>query len=108
MNKELINEIRRILDDDVSFKQKKLKALFKIAEELDEVKLNKMSDPYFLRKYRVVGIKKSRSEWFLVLKIDPTTGNWDVSFNSLSGDEITVLLNLFYSYASFKNKSKTC
>ena len=108
MNKELINEIRYILDDDISFKQKKLKALFKIAEELDEVKLNKMSSPYYLRKYRVVGIKKYSSEWCVILKIDPTTGNWDVSFNNLSGDEITVLLNLFYSYASFKNKSKTC
>lgn len=107
MNKELINEIRYILDDDISFKQKKLKALFKIAEELDEVKLNKMSSPYYLRKYRVVGIKKYSSEWFVRLRIDPT-GNWDVPFNSLSGDEITVLLNLFYSYASFKNKSKTC
>lgn len=106
MNKELINEIRCILDDDISFKQKKLKALFKIAEELDEVKLNKMSKPYYIRKYRVVGIKKYSSEWCVVLKVD-TTGNWDVSFNSLSGDEITVLLNLFYSYASFKSKSKT-
>ena len=107
MNKELINEIRCILDDDISFKQKKLKALFKIAEELDEVKLNKMSKPYYIREYRVVGIKKYSSEWYVVLKVD-TTGNWDVSFNSLSGDEITVLLNLFYSYVSFKNKSKTC
>lgn len=107
INKELINEIRSILDDDTSFKQKKLKTLFKVAEELDEVKLNKMSNPYYLRKYRVVGIKKYLSEWYVILKVD-TTGNWDVSFNSLSGDEITVLLNLFYSYASFKNKSKTC
>lgn len=106
MNKELINEIRSILDDDTSFKQKKLNTLFKVAEELDEVKLNKMSKPYYIREYRVVGIKKYLSEWCVVLKVD-TTGNWDVSFNNLSGDEITVLLNLFYSYASFKNKSKT-
>ena len=107
MNKELINEIRSILDDDTSFKQKKLKTLFKVAEELDEVKLNKMSKPYYIREYRVAGIKKYLSEWYVILKVD-TTGNWDVSFNSLSGDEITVLLNLFYSYTSFKNKSKTC
>ena len=107
MNKELINEIRYILDDDISFKQKKLKTLFKVAEELDEVKLNKMSNPYYIREYRVVGIKKYLSEWYIILKVD-TTDNWDVSFNSLSGDEITVLLNLFYSYVSFKNKSKTC
>ena len=65
-----------------------------------------MSNPYYIREYRVVGIKKYLSEWYIILKVDPT--NWDVSFNSLSGDEITVLLNLFYSYASFKNKSKTC
>ena len=107
MNKELINEIRSILDDDTSFKQKKLKTLFKVAEELDEVKLNKMSKPYYIREYRVAGIKKYLSEWYVILKVD-TTGNWDVSFSSLSGDEITVLLNLFYSYTSFKNKSKTC
>lgn len=108
MNKELINEIRCILDDDISFKQKKLKALFKIAEELDEVKLNKMSSPYYIRKYRVVGIKKYLSEWYVILRVYSPNDNWDVPFNSLSGDEITVLLNLFYSYASFKNKNKTC
>ena len=67
-----------------------------------------MSSPYYLKKYRVVGIKKHSSEWYVILRVYSPNGNWDVPFNSLSGDEITVLLNLFYSYASFKNKSKTC
>lgn len=75
MNKELINEIRCILDDDISFKQKKLKALFKIAEELDEVKLNKMSKPYYIREYRVVGIKKYSSEWYVILRVYSPTSN---------------------------------
>lgn len=98
MNKELIDLLNEILDNDQFFKEQKMKELLIALENLGIFKTNKLDQIFYIREYPILEIKYNDYVYYVTLKIkDDLT--LDIPLYELSSDEITVLLKLCRSYA---------
>lgn len=98
MNKELIDLLNEILDNDQFFKEQKMKELLIALENLGIFKTNKLDQIFYIREYLVLEIKYNDYTYYVTLKIkDDLT--LDIPLYELSSDKITILLKLCRSYA---------
>lgn len=101
MNKELIDLLDEILDDDQFFKKQKMEKLLIALEDLGVFKINKLDQIFYIREYPVLEIKYYDYVYYVTLKIkDDLT--LDIPCYELSSDEITVMLQICRSYASLE------
>jgi len=107
MHNELIKAIDDILDDDAFFRRRKLELLLNVLEILGTFKTNKMLETFYLRKYPILEIGYFDYLYYAKVKIGHDT-TWDITFDTLSSDEITTMLKLCYNYATFGKRRKTC